>query len=103
MCPSLIESTNEETDTKWTLRRMSCLDLTLLTNGCDQSLTRMLASIDILILEASVGHELAQEASISCHTCDDDSHVLVDLEDLFLVDCQVMRRLLQTQEDDMSG
>ena len=78
---------------------MSGLDLTLLGNGGDESLSWVLTSIDILVVEAGVHHILAQETSISGHTGDDDTHVIIDFEDLLLVDGQVMWRLLETKED----
>jgi len=73
---------------------MACLDLTPLTDSSYESLTRVLTSIDILVVEAGISHELAQEAGICCHSRDYNSHMLIDFKELLLVDCQIVRTLL---------
>ena len=59
----------------------------------------MLRSINIGVVEASIAHELSEEASISSHTGDADAHVSVDLEDLLLMHSQVMWALFQSNQD----
>ena len=63
---------------------MRSLYLTLLPNGSDKSLAGMLAPVDVRVVEACVPHELAEEASISGQTGDDDSHVVIDFKDVLL-------------------
>ena len=90
MCSCGVDGADEETNTEGSLGWMSGLDLTLLGNGGNESLCWVLASIDILIVDASVHHELAEETSISGHTRDNDTHVIINFENLLLVDSQVV-------------
>ena len=96
---SLIDWAHEEAHSEGSLRWMARLGLRLLTNDRDQTLTGMLRSIDVGIVQAGVAHELGEEASIGGHAWDADAHVSVDLKDLFLVHSQVMRALFQSNQN----
>ena len=94
MCSGLVNRANEHADTEWPLGWMTSLDLTLLSNSSYESFAWVFASIDILIVEAGISHEFAEEAGISCHSRDHDAHMLINFEKLFLMNCQIVGTLL---------
>ena len=99
MGASLVDGAHEETHSEGTLRWVACLRLSLLSNDWNETLARVLRPINVRIVQASVAHELSEEACISGHAWDANSHVGVDLEHFLLVHSQVMRALFQSNQD----
>jgi hypothetical protein len=75
------------------------LVLGLLGDLSNQPLARLLRSINVLIVEASVAHDLGQDTSIGGHSRDADTHVGVDLEHFLLVHGQIVRALFQSKQN----
>ena len=99
MCSSLVNSSNKETNTEWSLGWVSSLDLTLPTNSSNQPFAWMSTAIDIRVVEACVAHEFGQETSISCHSRDANTHMVIDSKHFLLVIGQIVRTLLQTHKN----
>ena len=95
MSAGLVNCANEESDAKRSLMSLRSLVLCLLLDGSDETLAGVLRTEGVGVVEASVAHELGQEASICSHSRDSDSHVRVDFKDFLLMHCQVMRTLFQ--------
>ena len=96
MSSCLIDSSDQKADSEGSLIWMACLSLGLLADDGDETLARVLRSIDVLVVEASISHEFGEESGICSHARNDDAHMGVDLEDLLLVNGQVMGALLQS-------
>ena len=75
------------------------LYLWLLCNFVDESLSWVMAVMSIPIVEALSAHILAQMACVCSETSDSNTHVVIDVEDFFLVACQIMWWLLQGHKD----
>ena len=78
---------------------MVSLDLRLLCNFVDQSLSGMMAIMSIPIVEALSTHIFAEVASIGSESSNSDTHVIIDVEDLLLMAGQIMGRLLERDEN----
>jgi len=87
---SLINRTDEETNTEGTLAGVSSLNLALLANLSDEALTGMETTVGVPVVEALVAHKFGQEASVSSHTRNANAHMSVDLKYFFLMVCQIM-------------
>ena len=59
----------------------------------------MMAVMSVPIVEALGPHELAQVARIGCQTSDCNSHMIIDVEHLFLMAGQIMGALLEGNKD----
>ena len=51
------------------------------------------------IVEALTSHELAEITSISSQTSDSDTHMIINIENFFLMVGQIMRTLFQRHEN----
>jgi hypothetical protein len=96
---SLVHSSDEKPNTKWSLGRVSGLDLCLSCNLSDQSLGRVVTAVREPEVEALYAHKLAQESGISCHARYDNSHMLIDVEDLLLMNGQIMGSSLKANKN----
>mmetsp|Transcript_9776 Transcript_9776/g.13241 ORF Transcript_9776/g.13241 Transcript_9776/m.13241 type:complete len:228 (-) Transcript_9776:12-695(-) len=99
---SLVDGSDEKADAEWSFGWVASLHLTLLGNLTDKSLSRLIGLMGIRVINALITHELAKETSISSHTRDGDTHVLIDLENLLLMECQIVLTLFQTDKYNMS-
>ena len=67
------------------------LDLTLLSYLSYQSLSWVVAVMSVFVVEAFLSHELAKISGICSESSYGDPHVVINLEDLFLMAGQIMR------------
>ena len=99
VCTCLVNGADQQTNSEGSLCGVEGLDLRLLGDLADQSLSGMMAVMSVPVVEALASHELAEETSISGEASNGDTHVIIDIEHLLLVACQVMRALLERDEN----
>ena len=80
-----VNPSHEETHSKGPLRRVTGFDLTFLSYFIDESLSGVVASVSVPIVEALVPHEFAQVPPISCQACYRNARFGVDIEHFLLV------------------
>lgn len=90
-----VDAANQEAHTEGPLGGVVSLDRGLLRNLAHQSLRWVMAVMGVPVVQALAAHELAEVASVCSQAGDSDAHVVVNVEHLLLVACQVMRALLQ--------
>lgn len=90
-----VNGSDKETNTVGSLGGVAGLHLSLLLDFRYKTLSRVLTSVSVPVAEALIAHELGQVAGVSSHTRNADTHVFVNLEDLFLMEGQIVRTLFQ--------
>jgi hypothetical protein len=73
---------------------MACLDLTLLGNLVDESLCWVLTVVSVPVVQTFLSHKLTEVPRISSKTSNGDAHMIIDIEHLLLMDCEVVGTLL---------
>lgn len=99
MSACFINGTDKKTDTERSLGWVVGLDLGLLCDFVDESLGGMMAVMSVPVIEAFGTHVFAKMASIGSESSNSDTHVIINVEDLFLMAGQIMRRLLERDEN----
>jgi hypothetical protein len=99
MSSSLINSCNNQTTSKWSLRRMASLGLTFLLELDNHSLNWVLTSISVEVVKGFVSHELADVPGIGSEAREHHAQMVIDIEHLLLVGCEIVWRLLESNDD----
>lgn len=99
MGTSFINRADKKAYTEGSLGGMISLDLRLLGNFGNETLSGVMTVMSVPVVEAFRAHELAEVASVSGQTSDGNTHVIINVEDLLLMAGEVMRALLKGNEN----
>jgi hypothetical protein len=86
MSSCLVYSTNQHSHTKWSFAWHASLNLTLVSNLDNEPFGWMVAAMGIPVIDTLLAHVVAQESTVSRHARNNNSQVLVDIKNLFLMD-----------------
>ena len=84
----LIDTSDEDSYTEWSLTMAAGFGLRFGCNFINQSLNWMGRLVSIPVIEWFVSHKLVEESCISGEAREDHTQVIIDVINLFLVFCQ---------------
>ena len=98
MSAGLVNTADKETNSERAFARVERFELGLSRNFSDNTFARVLRLVGVPVVEAFTSEELGQETCISCHSGNNDAHMVINFEDLLLMGGKIMGAHFKTDQ-----